>query len=50
MMLAEVKEADFWQRNEVKFFVFMIIKKCGIDLEIDYNQLGAEVDLNFFLS
>jgi len=32
-MLVEMKE-DFWQRNEAKFFNFMIDNKCAIDLEI----------------
>ncbi len=49
MMLVEVQEADFWQRDEAKFLVFKIIKTCAVDLEVDCNQLGAEVDLNFFL-
>jgi hypothetical protein len=50
MMLAKVKEANFWQRDEAKFLIFMIIKTCGVDLEVDCNQLGVEIDLNFFLS
>jgi len=48
MMLVEVKEADFWQRDEAKFLVLKIIKTCGVDLEVDCNQLCTEVDLNFF--
>ncbi len=50
MMLVEVKEADFWQKDEAKFLVLKIIKTCGVDLEVDCNQLWTEVDLNFFLS
>ncbi len=31
MKLVEVKEVDFWRGDEVKFLVFTIIRKCGID-------------------
>jgi hypothetical protein len=34
MKLAEVKRADFWQGEEDKFLVFMIIKRYGVDFGI----------------
>jgi hypothetical protein len=36
------------ERSEV--FCFLIIKKCGTNLELDCNKLRAELDLDFFLS
>jgi hypothetical protein len=46
MKLVEVKR----RRDEAKFLVCMIIRTCVVDLKLDYNQLMAEVDLDFFLS
>ncbi len=34
MKLAKVKEVDFWQGDEVKFLVFMIIMMCRVDFGI----------------
>jgi hypothetical protein len=39
-----------WQGDEVKFLVFMIIRRCGVHLGLDCNRLRVEVDLDFFLS
>jgi hypothetical protein len=50
MMLVVVKGADFWRGDEVKFLVFMIMRRCGIDWELDCNQLRLEVDMDLFLS
>jgi len=50
MKLGKVKEANFWRGDEAKFLVFMIIRTCGVDLELDCNQLAIEVDMDFFLS
>jgi hypothetical protein len=39
-----------WRGDEVKFLDFMITSKCGVDFgDLDYNQLGAEVYMDFLL-
>jgi hypothetical protein len=50
MKLSEMKEVDFWRGDEAKFLVFMMIRMCEDDLELDCNQLGTKVDMDFFLS
>jgi hypothetical protein len=50
MKLSEMKEVNFWRGDEAKFLVFMMIRMCEDDLELDCNQLGAKVDMDFFLS
>jgi hypothetical protein len=50
MKLVEVKKKNFWQGYEAKFLVLIIIQRCEVILDWDYNQLGVEVDLDFFLS
>jgi hypothetical protein len=48
MMLAEVKRGHFLAIDEAKFLDFMITSKCGRDFgDLDCNQLGAKVDLDF---
>jgi hypothetical protein len=41
---------DFWRRDEAKFLVFTMIRTCGVDFEVDCNQLKVEIDLNSFFS
>jgi hypothetical protein len=50
MRLVEEKKGRLWARKETKFLVFLIIKRCGVVLGFLNNQLGAKVDLDFFLS
>jgi hypothetical protein len=50
-MLAEVKRGHFLAIDEANFLYFTITNKCGKDVgDLDYNQLGAKVDLDFWLS
>jgi len=50
MMMVEVKEGTFWQRDEAKLLDSMITNKCGVDFgNLDCNQLGAKVNLDFLL-
>jgi hypothetical protein len=47
MMLVKMNKGNLWQGDEAKFLDFMIIDKCGVDFgDLDYNQLGAKVDLD----
>jgi hypothetical protein len=51
MMLAEVKRGHFLAIDKAKFLDFRITNKCGRDFgDLDCNQLGAKVDLDFWLS
>jgi len=50
MRLVEEKKGRLLARKEAKFLVFLIIRRCGVALGFLNNQLGAEVDLDFFLS
>jgi hypothetical protein len=50
MMMVEVKEGTFWQGDEAKLLDSMITNKCGVNFgDLDCNQLGAKVDLDFLL-
>jgi hypothetical protein len=51
MMLVEVKRANFLRGDEIKFVDFKITNKCGMDFrDLDCNQLGAKISLDFWLS
>jgi len=50
MELAQEKEEGLLVREESKFLVFLIIRRCGVVLEFLNNQLGADIDLDFFIS
>ncbi len=43
------KRRTFGEGKKLSFY-FLILRKCGIDLELDYNQLKAKLDLDFFFS
>jgi hypothetical protein len=50
-MPSKVKESTFWRGDEAKFLDYMITCKRGVDFgDLDCNQLGVEVDLDFLLS
>jgi hypothetical protein len=50
MMMVKVKEGTFWQGDGAKLLDSMITNKCGVDFgNLDCNQLGAKVDLDFLL-
>jgi hypothetical protein len=50
MRLAKEKKGRLLMKKEVKFLVFPIIGRCGVALVFLNNQLGVEVDMDFFLS
>ncbi len=50
MRLAKEKKGRLLTRKEAKFLVFLIIGRCVVALVFLNNQLGVEVDMDFFLS
>jgi len=48
MKLIEEKEGKFLASGEKLNSCFLLVRTCGVGLELHSNQLGIEIPLDFF--